>query len=222
MIDFDQEISKRLGLSLNSASDVFRDDNNNSGINNKSVSHTAEKYSLRPRSIRRRNMLNDDLEENQSKNSKSTRKPALLSKYRRKTANARERSRMQEINQAFETLRMVVPHVSASQQENEKCTKITTLRLAMKYISTLSAVLSNTESVQQDLFSECFELDNFLLESDGESINLPSDLSDHSVTPAEFSNDFSDFSENTMEFTPLSPSLSQQLYQYDPFLTDFS
>lgn len=64
-------------------------------------------------------------------------------RYRRKTANARERSRMREINEAFEALRRAVPHLAVD-AHNEKLTKITTLRLAMKYISALSGLLSTT------------------------------------------------------------------------------
>lgn len=76
-------------------------------------------------------------------------KAAPLSKYRRKTANARERTRMREINCAFEHLRQCVP-VSITGVEtpsnNEKLTKITTLRLAMKYIRILSEILTKSSS----------------------------------------------------------------------------
>ncbi|XP_046750095.1 helix-loop-helix protein delilah-like isoform X1 [Diprion similis] len=87
-------------------------------------------------------------------------KPALLSKYRRKTANARERSRMREINLAFETLRKAVPSYvpqlfCPGDGSNEKLTKITTLRLAMKYITRLTELLHNDESYITD---ECAEL----------------------------------------------------------------
>ena len=119
----------------------------------------AEKYSLRPRSIQKR------IEVEQKKHVKRTpkpkQKPAPLSKYRRKTANARERSRMKEINAAFETLRKAIPQTlqlysgspspcnssgsssssSSSSSNHEKWTKITTLRLAMDYIETLTQVL---------------------------------------------------------------------------------
>ena len=65
-------------------------------------------------------------------------KPPPLSKYRRKTANSRERNRMKEINDAFENLRLVVPAYPA---ENSKPTKITTLRLALNYIAALREML---------------------------------------------------------------------------------
>lgn len=71
-------------------------------------------------------------------------KAAPLSKYRRKTANARERTRMREINSAFENLRKFVPLSLDSEtptSTNEKLTKITTLRLAMKYIQKLNDML---------------------------------------------------------------------------------
>lgn len=82
-----------------------------------------------------------------SASTKTKTKAAPLSKYRRKTANARERTRMKEINSAFEVLRKCVPQsVSGSGdniQTNEKLTKITTLRLAMTYIGILSNALED-------------------------------------------------------------------------------
>lgn len=223
MIEYEKEISERLGLSLNNSSDVYVDTNNNGDKTN-----CAEKYSLRPRSVKRRSNLNEDFEEalitsksRTSKNSKTKSKPPPLSKYRRKTANARERSRMREINQAFETLRKVVPQLSATQQQNEKLTKITTLRLAMKYIAALSAALTNNES-PQDLFSDCSDLDWSLLESDGESLPLQSDFSDQSLTPPDFSVEFPEHSLTPIDFTPLSPHLMETFCDFDPFLGDFS
>ncbi|KAJ8934244.1 hypothetical protein NQ314_013490 [Rhamnusium bicolor] len=221
MLQYDDELSQRLGLPLDSPP-IYTDTNNNSDSDKTT---RGDKYSLRPRSMRRRNNVNEDSEDtiisSKSRNTKQKQKPAPLSKYRRKTANARERSRMREINQAFETLRKAVPHISATQQQNEKLTKITTLRLAMKYISTLSAALSSPDA-SQDLFSDCSELDCFLLESDGESLPLHSDFSDHSLTSADFSVDFPDNSLTPIDFTPLSPDLSDHLSHFDPFLSGFS
>lgn len=80
-----------------------------------------------------------------AKAAKAKPKAAPLSKYRRKTANARERTRMREINSAFENLRKCVPLSISSAtpaSTNEKLTKITTLRMAMKYIRTLNDVLN--------------------------------------------------------------------------------
>lgn len=152
--------------------DLLHDANNNT---------SAEKcYSLRPRTALKREDDDTDPEECWRPRGKSKRrakqKPPPLSKYRRKTANARERSRMREINEAFEALRRVIPHLStATDSHNEKLTKITTLRLAMKYITALNQVLQEPD-----------------LESDGESLLsdytlTPPDLRDHSLTPTSLS-----------------------------------
>lgn len=214
----------------------YTTDSNNNSDSDKSS--RGDKYSLRPRSVRRRN--NTNLDENQkcagstngsntnsgtgktkSKLPKPKQKPAPLSKYRRKTANARERSRMREINQAFEELRKAVPQMCTSHTaSNEKLTKITTLRLAMKYISSLSAVLSGSETAQ-DLLSDCSELDCLLLESDGESLPLQSDFSDQSLTSVDFSVDFPDDSLTPVDFKSLSPDFADHIH-FDPFLVDFS
>ncbi|XP_055643183.1 helix-loop-helix protein delilah [Toxorhynchites rutilus septentrionalis] len=121
-----------------------------------------EKYSLRQRQSRRSTQTTKQQEKKSSAKEKPKTKAAPLSKYRRKTANARERTRMREINSAFETLRKAVPvavagtsgnssPVSSPSQTggagaNEKLTKITTLRLAMKYIRILRDILDNTDS----------------------------------------------------------------------------
>ncbi|KAI5643221.1 helix-loop-helix DNA-binding domain-containing protein [Phthorimaea operculella] len=95
-------------------------------------------YQLRPRSARRREP-------------RERRPPQPLSKYRRKTANARERSRMREINRAFETLRQAVPAaaITGAPVPCEKLTKITTLRLAMRYISALTAALRDDRPLDE-------------------------------------------------------------------------
>ncbi|KAL3266530.1 hypothetical protein HHI36_010698 [Cryptolaemus montrouzieri] len=218
------ELSERLGL----LPDFSTDSNNNSDSSEKN-SQRGEKYSLRPRSAKKRN-LDDDSDEiitiptksSKPKTPRPKQKPAPLSKYRRKTANARERSRMKEINQAFETLRKVVPQMTITHQANEKLTKIMTLRLAMKYISTLSSALNQESINEEDLLPSASELDCLLLESDGESLPLDSDFSDHSLTH-DFAIDFPDDSLTSVDFsTPLSPDFSHHLRQFDPLLSGFS
>ncbi|XP_027851726.1 neurogenin-3-like [Aphis gossypii] len=111
-----------------------------------------EKYSLRPRASLKREEPDEDHEDSwkpttRGRSTKRRQKPKPLSRYRRKTANARERSRMREINEAFEALRRAVPHLAVD-AHNEKLTKITTLRLAMKYISALSGLLTSAPGAQ--------------------------------------------------------------------------
>lgn len=108
---------------------VFFKRNSNRGLAPHSMPD-HDSYQLRPRAAR-------------SREARSRRTPQPLSKYRRKTANARERSRMREINRAFETLRKAVPasEITGNPVPCEKLTKITTLRLAMKYITALSSAL---------------------------------------------------------------------------------
>lgn len=218
MTEFD-EISEKLGLSPET------DSNNNSDTNLK-TKRNSDKYSLRPRSFKK---LGNEEEiitfpKKRTKSDKSPKpkqRPAPLSKYRRKTANARERDRMKEINQAFETLRNVVPQMPINPQANEKLTKITTLRLAIKYIATLSSVLDQYTPIHpQDNFSE---MDCFLAESDGESSQpVNSDFSDNSLTPADFSMDFPEDSLASVDFSPLSPDFSYHMNQFDLFFSDFS
>ncbi|EFA01977.1 transcription factor atoh7 [Tribolium castaneum] len=170
---------------------LYTDPNNNDAA--------KDKYSLRPRSMRRRTHSPDA----------TPKKTAPLSKYRRKTANARERNRMREINQAFETLRRVIPHVQATQVpgSNEKLTKITTLRLAMKYIADLSAALNAGPESSGPETPDYSDLDCLLLESDGESLQL----SDHSLLA---SPDFPEPALSPVDFS--DPSLPALLH------TDFT
>ena len=110
-----------------------------------------EKYSLRPRSIQNRiEVEKRRVEEKPKKGNakpKPKSKPPPLSKYRRKTANARERDRMKDINAAFEQLQKSVPSypilpTNSQGKTCEKLTKITTLKLAMNYIQALSDMLN--------------------------------------------------------------------------------
>lgn len=222
------DLQDRLSSQIN-----FTDNNNNDDFDNPAALK-EDKYSLRPRSMRRitekPKAQQDSIGTNSARQvtkgqSKSKPKSAPLSKYRRKTANARERNRMREINQAFETLRRVVPHMQApATGSNEKLTKITTLRLAMKYINALSAALNNPmENISMDMVQQDYsDLDCWLLESDGESLSLSDhsssllaspDFPEPSLSPVDFGDPslpsllHSDFTEHALEATDLSEFL---------------
>ncbi|XP_047997735.1 helix-loop-helix protein delilah-like [Leguminivora glycinivorella] len=147
-----------------------------------------DKYQLRPRAAR-------------SREPRARRAPQPLSKYRRKTANARERSRMREINRAFETLRQAVPAaaITGTPVPCEKLTKITTLRLAMKYISALSAALrdSSEEPTPSDPWASplCSDLSEFSTEMESRSECAEDSLSPFETFLAEF--DYDTYMERT-------------------------
>ncbi|XP_053608517.1 twist-related protein-like [Plodia interpunctella] len=149
-------------------------------------------YQLRPRAAR-------------SREPRTRRTPQPLSKYRRKTANARERSRMREINRAFEALRRAVPAaaITGAPVPCEKLTKITTLRLAMRYISALSATLresspegDSTPRPERWPSPYCSDLSEFSTEQDQE-LETTSEFAEDSLSPfdsflAEFDYDYID------------------------------
>ncbi|KAM4631527.1 class A basic helix-loop-helix protein 15 isoform 1-T2 [Discoglossus pictus] len=61
---------------------------------------------------------------------------------RRLESNERERQRMHKLNNAFQALREVIPHVRAE----KKLSKIETLTLAKNYINTLTSTILNMSS----------------------------------------------------------------------------
>ncbi len=85
-------------------------------------------HSLRLRSIRKRieTERNRCLDKSspaptttRSGKKRRSRRAAPLSRYRRKTANARERDRMRHVNDAFDKLKDSIPHHTLFQQVNE-------------------------------------------------------------------------------------------------------
>lgn len=147
------------------------DRNNNTTI--------GKSYSLRPRASTRKEDQEIEQEDLWKPRGRTKKKPkqksAPLSKYRRKSANARERFRMREINEAFEALRRAVPHLSSScENPNEKMTKISTLRMAMKYITALSNALQDADfdSDADSFFSEWTT-------SDTREASTPPSVNDH-------------------------------------------
>ena len=63
-------------------------------------------------------------------------------RHRRDAANARERKRMNGLNDAFERLREVVPNLNSEQ----KLSKIETLLMAQTYIKALAKLIETEDS----------------------------------------------------------------------------
>ena len=103
---------------------------------------SCRNYNFRTSSITKRIETESTCAPTKAKSSKSHKlKAPPLSKYRRKTANTRERERMQEVNDAFDKLRHCIPNTNAMQ----KLTKITTLKLALNYIDNLQQLLGYSD-----------------------------------------------------------------------------
>ncbi|XP_047495226.1 neurogenin-1-like [Penaeus chinensis] len=115
----------------------------------KSPGPSGGKYQLRPRSVHARRLCDSDWSFGESLRHKP--RAAPLSRYRRKTANARERYRMRQINTAFESLRGVLPSWVCSRRAASDMTKIATLKLASAYIRSLQDILDG--SAPQDTCS---------------------------------------------------------------------
>ncbi|XP_046364250.1 uncharacterized protein LOC124140631 [Haliotis rufescens] len=103
-----------------------------------------EKYNLRQKTLVTRIQTEERLVA--PKQPKPKNRPPPLSKYRRKTANSRERGRMQEINTAFQELQTALPTQCVQATDGSNLTKITTLRLAVNYIAALRQVLGESGS----------------------------------------------------------------------------
>lgn len=111
-------------------------------------SRCSRKYALRPRTAKRLQEGSDPQATFVISEGRTKAKAAPLSRYRRKTANARERYRMRKINNAFDSLRNILPSTLAVKpaSTSSSLTKITTLRLAVNYIRALSKVLREEEN----------------------------------------------------------------------------
>ncbi|CAL4252201.1 unnamed protein product, partial [Meganyctiphanes norvegica] len=92
-------------------------------------------------------------------------RPAQLSKYRRRTANVRERHRLKEMNVAFESLRAVLPPEMGPPTNSSTSTKITTLRQAVDYIQALTHVLEDEHSNSKRDGSKVSNYENNILNS---------------------------------------------------------
>jgi bHLH factor len=104
-------------------------------------------YALRECSIKKRKEVEGRKNQPRKRGPKPRPKTAPMSKYRRKTANLRERLRMGEINTAFENLREKLPNpVQSGKGKCEKLTKINILHVAINYIRAMENLLETGDS----------------------------------------------------------------------------
>ncbi len=109
----------------------------------------ADKYGLRAASVNKRAEKESKKDGTRKKRGPKPRpKSAPMSKYRRKTANLRERQRMGEINTAFERLRDRIPNpvMLSGRGRCEKLTKINILHVTINYIRAMENLLSTGDS----------------------------------------------------------------------------
>jgi hypothetical protein len=105
------------------------------------------KYGLRAVSIQKRAEVEGRKGQPRKRGPKPRPKPQPMSKYRRRTANLRERMRMGEINTAFENLREKIPTpLAANKGRCEKLTKINILHVAINYIRALESILDTGDA----------------------------------------------------------------------------
>jgi len=116
--------------------------------NGRNVKKTTDKYSLRAGSLQKRIEVEGRKSLPKKRGPKPKPKSQPMSKYRRKTANLRERMRMGEINIAFEKLREKIPQSESTPNVGkcEKLTKINILHVAINYIKALESILNTGEA----------------------------------------------------------------------------
>lgn len=113
-------------------------------------------YGLRPRTGIRRAWVEGEAPSGRGSTRRGRGRGTPKSKYRRNTANARERDRMKEINVAFANLRGALPSFTC--RRITSMTKIKTLKLAASYIRALSDLLSDSPSEEsKNLALELFQ-----------------------------------------------------------------
>merc|ERR1711874_158201 len=100
--------------------------------------------SLRKTSVRKR--VETEIKKRNGKLKEKVSKKRTLSKYRRKAANAKERERMKKMNDVFDTLKSVIPAENRGDDEDEKETKVTTLRSAIAYINCLKQLIEDCDA----------------------------------------------------------------------------
>jgi len=97
-----------------------------------------------------------------------------LSRYRRKTENAKERERMKKFNQAFENLRQKLPNrelLSEKSISGEKDTKVSALRSAISYIKNLQSLVADCDAgkLGEEVYTDSRRLDSVTSRDRGET-----------------------------------------------------
>jgi len=85
-----------------------------------------------------------------------------MSKYRRKTENAKERERMKKFNEAFENLRQKLPSRVLVDNIGEKDTKVSALRSAINYIKSLQDLLADCDAgnLEEEVYRTSLAMDS--------------------------------------------------------------
>ena len=99
----------QLNWKLNSNNSSNSNSTNTRSSSSEVKNITKDKYKLREASIKKRIEVEHRKKQPKKRGPKPRPKAQPMSKYRRKTANLRERQRMGEINTAFEKLREKIP-----------------------------------------------------------------------------------------------------------------
>ncbi|XP_045612770.1 neurogenic differentiation factor 1-like [Procambarus clarkii] len=155
---------------------------------------TRVTYAFRPKTIIKRLQQERIRQEVSGRDERSKPRPAPLSKYRRKTANARERHRMRQINIAFESLRRILPDGMALQPATSAMTKITTLRLAVSYIRALSDTLEDNHMADS--------LERSFQHSVKHSFQLPKTLSSEGSVIFQYQTQMASFTQQAITEAP--------------------
>lgn len=115
---------------------------NSTNQNSRDSSRKGRVYGLRPRNNRRRSENYDSPEIQKRKpNRRGRGRGKIFTKFRRHTANARERDRMKNMNTAYDALKEALPSFGC--RDFSSMTKFSILNLAISYIKKLSNILQD-------------------------------------------------------------------------------
>ncbi|KAK6182307.1 hypothetical protein SNE40_010020 [Patella caerulea] len=142
----------------------------------------GQKYNFRKSSVIKRIRVEEKQKMTKVEKPKIKSRPQPLSKYRRKSANLRERTRINDMNTAYEELRLALPEMTGPDNKS-KLPKQTILRLALNYIRALRGVLGyeDNQGLNSDGDSNSLATDNSSSEEGSNSCSSPCYLSDKST-----------------------------------------